>query len=85
MQMESFEFRWAVRFPVCSKGLNRSRGNKQLSWVEVWDKAFGDDAPPPPKPGWQLAGFASREDAEAYKARYRAQFGPTSLFPWDVG
>jgi hypothetical protein len=45
---------------------------------------FGDDVHrPPPTPGWKLAGFKSREEAEAYKARYRAQYGRTASFPWD--
>ena len=40
---------------------------------------------PPPTPGWRRAGFGSQEEAEAFKARYRAQHGPTASFPWDVG
>jgi hypothetical protein len=41
-----------------------------------------DDDRRPPPPGWKLAGFKSEAEAEAYKARYRAQHGPTSQFPW---
>jgi hypothetical protein len=37
----------------------------------------------PPMPGWKLAGFKSREEADAYKARYRAQYGRSASFPWD--
>jgi hypothetical protein len=45
----------------------------------------GSEPRPPPTPGWKRAGFKSREEAEAFKARYRAQHGPTASFPWDVG
>ena len=38
---------------------------------------------PPPTPGWKLAGFGSQEEAEAYKARARAQYGRSVSFPWD--
>ena len=49
-----------------------------LRWV------FGDDDQrPPPTPGWKLAGFRSKEAAEAYKAGARAQYGRTVSFPWD--
>jgi hypothetical protein len=41
----------------------------------------GDERPSAP-PGWQLAGFKSEAEAEAFKARYRAQYGRTSSFPW---
>src|SRR5262249_47741144 len=41
----------------------------------------GDERPPAP-PGWQLAGFKSEAEAEAFKARYRAQYGRTASFPW---
>ena len=46
---------------------------------------YGSEPRPPPTPGWKLARFKSREEAEAYKARFRAQHGPTASFPWDVG
>jgi hypothetical protein len=46
---------------------------------------FRDPAPAQKQPGWQLAGFASREDGEAYKARMRALYGATCSFPWDFG
>jgi hypothetical protein len=36
-----------------------------------------------PTPGWKLAGFGSKEEAEAYKARARAQYGRSVSFPWD--
>jgi hypothetical protein len=43
-----------------------------------------DDGPKlPPTPGWKLAGFASEADAEAFKARQRAQYGRAVSFPWD--
>jgi hypothetical protein len=42
-----------------------------------------DDEPKPRTPGWKLAGFASEAEAEAYKTRYRAQYGRTASFPWD--
>ena len=45
----------------------------------------GSEPRPPPTPGWKSAGFKSREEAEAFKARDRAQHGPTASFPWDVG
>ena len=55
--------------------------------VPYYDPAMGcgseDDERPPPTPGWKLAGFKSREEAEAYKARVRAQYGRTASFPWD--
>ena len=38
---------------------------------------------PPPTPGWKLVGFGSKEEAEAYKARRRAQYGRSVSFPWD--
>ena len=41
------------------------------------------DEHPPPTPGWKLAGFGSKEEAEAYKARARAQYGRSVSFPWD--
>ena len=34
-------------------------------------------------PGWKLVGFGSKEEAEAYKARARAQYGRSVSFPWD--
>ena len=40
-----------------------------------------DDQHPPP--GWKMAGFGSKEEAEAYKARARAQYGRSVSFPWD--
>jgi hypothetical protein len=36
-------------------------------------------------PGWQRAGFKSREEAETFKAQYRARYGQTAQFPWDIG
>ena len=36
-----------------------------------------------PPPGWKLAGFGSKKEAEAYKARARAQYGRSVSFPWD--
>jgi hypothetical protein len=42
-----------------------------------------DDQHPPTTSGWKLAGFGSKEEAEAYKARARAQHGRTVSFPWD--
>src|SRR5262249_29868042 len=47
------------------------------AWISL------DDEPKPAVPGWQRAGFSSQAEAEAYKARYRAQHGPTASFPWD--
>ena len=41
------------------------------------------DQHPPPTPGWKLVGFGSKEEAEAYKARRRAQYGRSVSFPWD--
>ena len=41
------------------------------------------DEHPPPTPGWKLVGFGSKEEAEAYKARRRAQHGRSVSFPWD--
>lgn len=53
------------------------------SSYSLWSGWLDDDEPKPsPPPGWKLAGFGSKEEAEAYKARYRAQHGPTSSFPW---
>jgi hypothetical protein len=53
------------------------------SSYSLWSGWLDDDEPKPsPLPGWKLAGFGSKEEAEAYKARYRAQHGPTSSFPW---
>jgi hypothetical protein len=51
--------------------------------VPFYDLFMGCGDDPPPTPGWKLAGFKSREEAEAYKARYRAQYGRTASFPWD--
>ena len=36
-----------------------------------------------PTPGWKLAGFKSKEAAEAYKAGARERYGRTVSFPWD--
>ena len=52
---------------------------------EIQPVPAGSDEHPPPTPGWKLAGFGSQAEAEACKARYRAQNGPTSSFPWDTG
>ena len=57
------------------------QGHNESSYDTTY-RGFCDDAPPP-TPGWKLAGFGSRAEAEAYKRRARAQFGPTVSFPWD--
>jgi phage terminase large subunit-like protein len=44
---------------------------------------FRDPAPAQRQPGWQLAGFASREAFEAFKAQRRALFGPTVSWTYD--
>ena len=44
--------------------------------------SWGDEEAKAPVPGWKQAGFESEAEAELYKARYRAQHGPTSQFPW---
>jgi hypothetical protein len=56
--------------------------SKQMSWLEQWEPALRDDDPPP-TPGWVRAGFKSKAEAEAYKARMRALYGGTVSFPWD--
>jgi len=49
----------------------------------AFDPNYRDPDAPPPTPGWKLRGFGSRAEAEAYKMRMRAQFGPTVSFAWD--
>jgi len=49
----------------------------------AFDPNYRDPDEPTTTPGWKLAGFGSRAEAETYKARARAQFGPTVSFPWD--
>jgi phage terminase large subunit-like protein len=62
------------------------QGHGEYSYtLEPFSPDFVDRDAPPPTPGWKLAGFKSREEAEAYKARYRAQYGPTASFTWDFG
>jgi phage terminase large subunit-like protein len=51
----------------------------------AFDPNYRDPDAPPPTPGWKLAGFKSREEAETFKARYRAQYGQTAQFAWDFG
>ena len=46
-----------------------------------WVSGDDDDQRPPPTPGWKLVGFGSKEEAEAYKARARAQHGRSVSFP----
>ena len=43
----------------------------------------GGDDERPPVPGWMQAGFGSRQEAEDYKRRVRAQWGRAATFPWD--
>ena len=50
-----------------------------------FDPNYRDPDAPPPTPGWKLRGFGSRAEAEAYKARMRALYGPTVSFAWDFG
>src|SRR5262249_2615403 len=52
-------------------------------YYDITYGADDDEPPPPPVPGWQSAGFNSPEEAEAYKARVRAQYGRAASFPWD--
>jgi hypothetical protein len=54
-----------------------------VPFYDIFMGCGDDEHRPPPTPGWKLAGFKSREEAEAYKARYRAQYGRTASFPWD--
>jgi hypothetical protein len=61
-------------------------GAADATRVPYYDPFMGcgsEDDAQPPTPGWKLAGFKSREEAEAYKARFRAQYGRTASFPWD--
>ena len=41
----------------------------------AFDPYYRDPDAPPPEPGWKVAGFGSRAEAEAYKARMRALYG----------
>ena len=61
---------------AAARGQNES--NYDLSALAGWD-----DEEPPPTPGWVRAGFKSKEEAEAYKARARAEYGRSVSFPWD--
>jgi hypothetical protein len=58
--------------------------SKEIPFLERWGPALDDDDPPP-MPGWVRAGFKSKEEAEAYKARMRAIYGRgrSVSFPWD--
>ena len=55
------------------------------STYRAWDPYYRDPDAPPPMPGWTLAGFRSRAEAEAHKERMRALYGPTVSFAWDFG
>jgi hypothetical protein len=60
---------------------NAVAGVADATRVPYYDMFMGcgsEDDAQPPTPGWKLAGFKSREEAEAYKARARAQYGPTA-------
>jgi hypothetical protein len=66
---------------------NAVAGVAAATQVPYYDLTMGcgreNDERPPPTPGWKLAGFKSREEAEDYKARARAQYGRAVSFPWD--
>jgi hypothetical protein len=47
-------------------------------------RGFRSDAPAQRQPLWKLAGFPSREAAEAHRAQRRAQFGPTCSWSWEL-
>ena len=51
------------------------------STYSLWSGWLDDDEPKKPQQQWPPS-FNSREEYEAWKARYRAQYGPTSSFPW---
>ena len=62
------------------------QGHNESSYDTTYrgfDPNYRDPDAPPPTPGWKLRGFGSRAEAEAYKMRMRAQFGPTVSFAWD--
>ena len=55
----------------------------RLPYYDPFMGCGSEDERPPPTPGWKLVGFGSKEEAEAYKARRRAQYGRSVSFPWD--
>ena len=55
----------------------------RLPYYDPFMGCGSEDDRHPPTPGWKLAGFGSKEEAEAYKARRRAQHGRSVSFPWD--
>jgi phage terminase large subunit-like protein len=64
------------------------KGQNESSYDTTYrgfDPNYRDPDAPPPTPGWKLRGFGSRAEAEAYKARMRALYGPTVSFAWDFG
>jgi hypothetical protein len=64
-------------------------GVAAASSVPYYDCTMGcgteEDERPPPVPGWRLAGFASEEAANRYKAQLREQYGRAVQFPWENG
>jgi hypothetical protein len=53
--------------------------SKEMTWLEKWGPSLRDDDPPP-KPAWQLAGFASEEEAWEYKRRGWKEYGRSIRF-----
>jgi len=53
--------------------------SKEMTWLEKWGPSLRDDDPPP-QPAWQLAGFASEEEAWEYKQRAWKQYGRSVRF-----
>ena len=63
---------------ACLAAVRGEGSSYNLSGLAGWDD---EDEKKVPVPGWQLAGFKSEVEAEAFKASYRAQY-PTARFPW---
>ena len=50
----------------------------RLPYYDPFMGCGSDYEHPPPTPDWKLAGFGSKEEADA-----RAQYGRSVSFPWD--